>query len=53
MLRIISPPLGKIQRRIEILITMVRGEIGDVEDVSHVVFVAWEIDLVSVVVVAC
>ena len=49
-----SPPaLGKIQPQIEILITMVRGEIGDVEDVAHVVLVAWEINLVSVVVVAC
>ena len=47
------PPLGKIRPRIEILITMVRGEIEDVEDVAHVVLVAWEIDLVSVVVVAC
>ena len=32
---------------------MVRGEIGDVEDVAHVVLVAWEVDLVSVVIVAC
>ena len=53
MLRIISPPLGKIRPRIEILITMVRGEIFDVEDVAHVVLVAREVDLVSVVVVAC
>ena len=53
MLRIISPPLGKIQPRIEILITMVRGEIVDVEDVAHVVLVAREVDLVSVVVVSC
>ena len=48
-----SPPLGKIRPRIEILITMVWGEIGDVKDVAHVVLVAWEIDLVSVVVVEC
>ena len=53
MLRIISPPLGKIRPRIEILNTMVRGEIVGVEDVAHVVLVAWEIDLVSVVVVVC
>ena len=53
MLRIISPPLGKIRPRIEILITMVRVEIFDVEDVAHVVLVAREVDLVSVVVVAC
>ena len=53
MLRIIFPPLGKIRPPIKILITMVRGEIGDVEDVAHVVLVTWEIDLVSVVVVAC
>ena len=53
MLRIISPPLGKIRPRIEILITMVRGEIFDVEDVAHGVLVAWDVDLVCVVVVAC
>ena len=52
MLRIISPPLGKIRPRIEILITMVRGEIFDVEDVAHGVLVAWDVDLVCVVVVA-
>ena len=38
---------------VEILITMVRREIGDVEDVAHIVLVTWEIDLASVVVVAC
>ena len=53
MIRIISPPLGKIRPRIEILIIMVQGEIFDVEDVAHVVLVAWEIDLVSIIVVAC
>ena len=53
MLRIISPPLGKIRPRIEILITMVRGEIFDVEDVAHGVPVAWNVDLVGVVIVAC
>ena len=53
MLRIISPPLGKIRPRIKILITMVRGEIFDVEDVAHGVLVAWDVDLVCVVVVAC
>ena len=52
MLRIISPPLGKIRPRIEILVTMVRGEIFDVEDVAHGVLVMWDVDLVCVVVVA-
>ena len=53
MLRIISPPpLGKIRPRIEILITMVRGEIVDVQDVAHGVIVVWDVDLVGVVVVA-
>ena len=51
MLRIISPPLGKIRPRIEILITMVRGEVFDVEDVAHGVLVTWDVDLVCVVVV--
>ena len=51
MLRIISPPLGKIRPRIEFFITMEGREIFDVEDVAHVVFVAREVDLVSVVVV--
>ena len=53
MLRIISPPLGKIHPRIKILITMVGREIFDVEDVPHGVLVAGEVDLVSIVVVAC
>ena len=53
MLRIISPPLGKIRPRIEFFITMEGREIFDVEDVAHVVFVPWEVDLVNVVVVAC
>ena len=53
MLRIISPPLGKIRPWIEIFITMVGREIFDVEDVAHVVLVTREVDLVSVVVVAC
>ena len=52
MLRIISPPLGKIRPRIKILITMVGREIFDVEDVTHVVLVTWDVDLVGVVVVA-
>ena len=52
MLRIISPPLGKIRPRIEILITMVWGEIFDVEYVAHGVLVAWDVDLVGIVVVA-
>ena len=53
MLRIISPPLGKIHPRIEILIAMVGREIFDVEDVAHGVLVVWDVDLVCVVVVAC
>ena len=53
MLRIISPPLGKIRPRIEFFITMEGREIFDVEDVAHVVFVPWEVNLVSVVIVAC
>ena len=52
MLRIISPPLGKIRPRIEFFITMVGREILDIEDVAHVVLVAREVDLVSIVVVA-
>ena len=48
-----SPPLGKIRPRIELFITMERREIFDVEDVAHVVFVAREVDHVSVVVVSC
>ena len=51
MLRIISPPLGKIRPRIEILITMVGREIFDVEDVANGVLVAWNVDLVGIVVV--
>ena len=51
MLRIIAPPLGKIQPRIEILITMVGREILDIEDVAHGVLVMWEVNLVGVVVV--
>ena len=53
MLRVISPPLGKIRPRIKIFITIERREIFDVEDVAHVVLVMGEVDLVSVVVVAC
>ena len=41
-----------LRPRIEILITMVRGEIFDVEDVAHGVLDAWDVDLVGVVVVA-
>ena len=52
MLRIISPPLGKIRPRIEVFITMVGREIFDVEDVAHGLLVAWNVDLVGVVVVA-
>ena len=52
MLHIISPPLGKIRTRIKILITIVGGEIFDVEDVAHGVLVAWDADLVGIVVVA-
>ena len=53
MLRIISPPLGKIRPRIKILITMVGREIFDVEDVAHGVLVMRDVDIVCVVVVAC
>ncbi len=53
MLRIISPPLGKIQPQIEIFITMVGREIFDVEDVAHGVLAAWNVNLVCIVVVAC
>ena len=53
MLRIISPPLGKIRLLIEIFITMLGREIFDVEDVAHGVLIAWDVDLVGVVVVAC
>ena len=52
MLHIISPPLGKILPRIEILITMVGREIFDVEDVAHRVLVTWNVDPVGVVVVS-
>ena len=53
MLRIISPPLGKIHPRIKFFITMEGREIFDVEDVAHGVLVSWNVDLVCVVVVAC
>ena len=53
MLRIICPPLGEIRPRIVLFITMLLGQIFDVEDAANVVLVAWEVDLVSVVVVAC
>ena len=53
MLCIISPPLGKIHPRIKFFITMEGREIFGVEDVAHVVLVAREVDLVSVVVVSC
>ena len=52
MLRITSPPLGKIRPRIKFFITMVGREIFDVEDVAHGVLVTWDVDLVGVVVVA-
>ena len=53
MLRIISPPLGKIRPGIKFFITMEGREVLDVEDIAHVVLVAGEVDLVSIVVVAC
>ena len=53
MLHVISPPLGKIRPRIEFFITMVGREVLVIEDVAHVVLVAREVDLVSIVVVAC
>ena len=52
MLRIISPPLGKIRPQIKLFITMEGRKIFDVEDVAHGVLVAWNVDLVGVVVVA-
>ena len=53
MLHIISPPLGKIRPRIKFFITMEGREVLDIEDITHVVLVAGEVDLVSIVVVAC
>ena len=53
MLRIIFPPLGKIRPRIVLFITMVLGQVFDVEDVANIVLVAWDVDLVGVVVVVC
>ena len=52
MLRI-TPPLGEIRPWIVIFITMVLGQVFDIEDVAYVVLVAWDVNLVSVVVVAC
>ena len=53
MLRIFSPPLGEIHSRIVLFITMVLGQVFDVEDVANVVLVAWDVDLVGVVIVVC
>jgi len=50
MLRIISPPLGKILPRIKIFITMVWCEVGDVEGVAHRVLVRRDVHRVGVVV---
>src|SRR3954462_15848088 len=50
MLRIISPPLGKIRPRIKIFITMVRCKVGNVEGVAHRVLVHRDVHRVSVVV---
>ena len=36
-----------------LFITMVLGQVFDVEDVANVLLVAWDVDLVGVVVVAC
>jgi hypothetical protein len=47
-----SSPLGKIRPRIKNLITMEGREILDVEDVAYGVLVSWDVDLVSVAVVA-
>ena len=33
--------------------TMERREVFDVEDVTHIVLVSWDVDLVGIVVVAC
>ena len=53
MLRIISPPLGKIHPRIKFFITMEGREVLVIEDIAHIVLVAEEVDLLSIVVVAC
>ena len=53
MLRIIFPPLGEIRPWIVLFITMVLGQVFDVEDVANVVLVAWDVDLVGSVVVSC
>ena len=53
MLRIIFLPLGEIRPRIVLFITMVLGQVFDVEDVTYVLLVTWDVDLVGVVVVAC
>ena len=52
MLRIISPPLGEICPRIVIFITMVWGQVLDVEDAAYVILVAWDVDLVGVIILA-
>ena len=45
--------MGEIRPRIVIFITMVLGQVFDVECVAHIVLVSWDVDLVGVVVVAC
>ena len=48
-----SPPLGEIRPRIVLFITMVLGQVLDIEDVAYVVLVTRDVDLVGVVIVAC
>ena len=47
------PPLGEIRPRIMIFITMVLGQVLDVEDIAYIVLVTWNVDLAGIVVVAC
>ena len=47
------PPLGEIRPWIMLFITMVLGQVFDVEDVANVVLVTWDVDLIGIVVVAC
>ena len=54
MLRIISPPhLGEICPRIVIFLTMVWGQVLDVECATYIILVTWDVDLVGVVIVSC
>lgn len=44
------PPSGKIRSRIGNVITMVRGQVGDVESITHRVLVEWDVNLVGIIV---